>query len=237
MSRSSADRSSTSRWRPAGARLSRLALGLVLIATLGIAEARSHHGQVDHTAGEFDFYLLSLSWSPAYCLDSPMSSQCNGSRAYGFVVHGLWPQNERGWPERCATSRVPESVATGMLDLMPSRGLVYHEWSTHGTCSGLTPEDYFRLVRTARATIRIPDEFGRPGAAVERAPQSVQESFLRANPRLAPDSLLVSCSGGNVPRLKEVRVCLDRDLRSRACSADARRAACRAPTLIVPPVR
>lgn len=209
-------------------------LGLLVAAP---AAARSRHGQPDHTAGEFDYYLLALSWSPAYCLDAPTSSQCNGSRAFGFVVHGLWPQNERGWPERCATTRVPEAVATGMLDLMPARGLVYHEWATHGTCSGLEPADYFRLVRTARATIKVPDEFAKPGAAVEREPGAVAESFLRANPRLAPDSLVVGCSGGQVPRLREVRICLDRDLAPRACGDDVRRAACRAPTVIVPPVR
>ena len=213
--------------------------GVVLLATLMAARApgRSHHGQTDHTAGEFDYYLLSLSWSPAYCLDSPTSSQCNGSRAYGFVVHGLWPQNERGWPERCATTRVPESVATSMLDLMPARGLIYHEWSAHGTCSGLEPADYFRLVRTARATNKVPDEFARPGAAVEREPRAVAESFRRANPRLGPDSLIVDCSGGSAPRLREVRICLDRDLAPRSCGADVRRAACRAPSVIVPPIR
>lgn len=215
-----------------------LGISVLLGALLaGEAVARSHHTGTNHTAGEFDYYVLSLSWSPAYCLDAPSSSQCNGSRAYGFVVHGLWPQDERGWPERCDRSRVPDGVVTGMLDLMPARGLVYHEWQNHGTCSGLSPEDYFRLVRTARATIKVPEEFARPGSAIEREPAAVAASFVRANPRLSTESVVVDCSGGSAPRLREVRICLDRDLKPRACSSDASRANCRAPTLIVPPVR
>ena len=208
----------------------------VLLLAAPAAQAR-HHYDADRTPGHFDYYLLTLSWSPAYCLESPTSAECNGPRAFGFIVHGLWPQNEHGWPERCDTTRVPEDVATGMLDLMPARGLIYHEWSAHGTCSGLGPEDYFRLVRTARATVTVPGGFGLGASAIEQPPAALATAFLRANPRLKADSLVVSCSGGNVPRLREVRICLTRDLQPRSCSADVLRGACRADTLLVPPLR
>ena len=214
------------------------ALLMVAFALAGSGAAvASHHGRAaDDTPGHFDYYLLSLSWSPAYCLDAPVSAQCNGTRAYGFIVHGLWPQNDRGWPSRCARSRVPDEVVTSMLDLMPARGLIHHEWSEHGTCSGLEPEQYFRLVRTARSTISIPAGFGIAGP-IEQQPSSLVQAFLRANPRLIPESIIVACSGGNVARLKEVRVCLSRDLAPRRCGAEVARGSCRAETLLVQPVR
>ena len=213
-------------------------VGLLVTAFLARSGGAGHRASHDGAAaGRFDYYVLTLSWSPAYCLESPTSTQCTGTRAYGFVVHGLWPQNEHGWPERCDTTRVPEELATQMLDLMPARGLIYHEWSTHGTCSGLDPSDYFRLVRRARATVSVPPGFGTSTSAVEQPPSALKQSFLRANPGVPEDALVVSCSGGQVPRLRELRVCLTRELAPRTCSADVLRVACRAPTLLVPPLR
>src|SRR5262249_49131550 len=54
--------------------------------------------------GKFDFYVLALSWSPSYC-DSlgeraQQQAEC-GERPYAFIVHGLWPQYEEGFPEFC----------------------------------------------------------------------------------------------------------------------------------------
>ena len=69
----------------------------LLIATAATAAPRSQ-GQ----SGEFDFYVLSLSWSPTFCLTHPGNEQCSG-KGYGFVLHGLWPQYARGgWPASCA---------------------------------------------------------------------------------------------------------------------------------------
>lgn len=213
---------------------------LLAVALLGAALpafARHHDRDADRTPGHFDYYLLTLSWSPAFCLESPTSSECTGRRAYGFIVHGLWPQNEHGWPERCDTSRVSDDVAEGMLDLMPARGLIFHEWSAHGTCSGLAPNEYFRLVRAARATFNVPAGFGTSQTAIEQQPAALARALLEANPRLGADSLVVTCSGGQTPRLREVRICLTHDLAPRRCSDDVLHGACRADTLLVPPVR
>jgi len=187
--------------------------------------------------GDFAYYLLSLSWSPAFCLASPDAAECNGPRRYGFIVHGLWPQNEKGWPEHCDVRRaVPDDVVQGIADLMPARALVYHEWSAHGTCSGLEPAGFFALVRRASASVAIPQDLSRPGQAAEQSPAAVAAAFLRANSRLLPQSVVVTCSGQGAPRLREVRVCLDRDLAPRACSADAAREGCRAAQMFIPPI-
>ena len=210
---------------------------MLLFASVPSAWARHHHRDSDSSPGQFDYYLLSLSWSPAFCIQKPESPECHGPRQYGFIVHGLWPQNEKGWPEHCGESRIPESLADGMADLMPARQLVYHEWATHGTCSGLTPEDYFALVRRARGEVVIPKPLVGPTAAVEKSPAVIVNAFMKANPQWPADSLVATCSSQGAPRLREVHVCFDRDLKARACSSDALREGCRAESVIIPPVR
>jgi len=212
-------------------------LALVLLCASSAVSAR-HHSHSDGTPGEFDYYVLSLSWSPAYCLQSPGAAECGGPRHYGLIVHGLWPQNESGWPEFCdAHARVPDDVVQGIADLMPARALVYHEWSAHGTCSGLEPAEFFALLRRAYSSIVIPPLLQRPSTAMERPTSAIAEEFLRANPRLSATAVVATCTGQGAPRLREVRVCLDRNLAPRACSADALRGACRAPQLIILPIR
>ena len=202
------------------------------------ANARHRNRASSGEPGDFSYYLLSLSWSPAFCLSSPNSAECTSPRRYGFIVHGLWPQNEKGWPENCdVRSQVPDDVAKGISDLMPVRGLINHEWTAHGSCSGLDPAAFFGLVRRAYNEIIIPAEFSQPSKSIEQSPAAVVSAFQHANSKLPPLSVVVTCSGQGTARLREVHVCLDRELGPRACSADAARGACRAPTLIVPPVR
>jgi ribonuclease T2 len=213
-------------------------LGAVSLYAAGAAAARHRGPGSDDAPGDFAYYVLSLSWSPAFCLSSPGDAECSGPRRYGFTVHGLWPQNETGWPEHCDVRRaVPDDVVQSMAELMPARALVYHEWSAHGTCSGLEPAEYFRLVRRAFAGVAMPRELSNPTQAIEQPPAAVAAAFLHANPRLGPQSVVVTCSGQESPRLREVRVCLDRDLAPRACSTDALHEACRAPQVIIPPIR
>lgn len=210
---------------------------LVLLTMAGSAAAR-HRKSSDAEPGVFDYYLLSLSWSPAFCLSEPAAAECSGARRFGFIVHGLWPQYEKGWPENCNVHlQVPESTVSAISDIMPARGLVNHEWSAHGTCSGMDPADFFGLVRRAYAGITIPTTFSGIGREIEQSPSAVAEAFVGTNPRLPAASIVVTCSGQGSPRLREVHICLNRDLSPRACSDDAARTACRAPILIIAPIR
>jgi ribonuclease T2 len=213
-------------------------LAFVFVCAAGSASARHRSHPGAGVPGDFAYYLLSLSWSPAFCLSSPGAAECSGPRRYGFIVHGLWPQYEQGWPENCDVHRtVNDDVVRGIADLMPARGLVYHEWSAHGTCSGLEPAEFFAQVRRAYASVVIPRELSNPVEAIEQSPAAIAAAFLHANPRLPLQSVVVACTGQSVPRLREVHICLDRDLAPRACSADALRDACRAPRVIIPPIR
>ncbi len=213
---------------------------LLLLASLALATSAGarHRKSSDGEAGTFDYYLLSLSWSPAYCLSDPAAAECNGPRRFGFIVHGLWPQYEKGWPEHCAGNQpIPDSVVSSISDIMPARGLVYHEWSAHGSCSGLDPADFFMLVRRAYTGISLPASLSGLTRQIEQPPGAIAAAFLHANPTLPAQSIVVTCSRQEAPRLREVHICLDRTLAPRACSADAAHGACRAATLIVPPIR
>lgn len=211
---------------------------LLTFCTLATSATARHRKSPDAEPGTFDYYLLSLSWSPAFCLSDPGAAECNTPRRFGFIVHGLWPQYEQGWPEHCEVRQsLPDPVVSGISDIMPARGLVYHEWSAHGTCSGLDPASFFALLRRAYAGITIPASLSGVTQQIEQPPAAIAAAFLHVNPKLAAQSIVVTCGRQNAPRLREVHICLDRDLNPRACSADVVRGACRAPTLIVPPIR
>ncbi len=189
------------------------------------------------SAAPFDYYLLSLSWSPEYC-SGPKASrdglQCGEGRRFGFVVHGLWQQAAGGNPQDCGpASRVPKPVIDAMLPMMPSAGLIQHEWTAHGTCSGLDVKAYFDQVQRAFAAVKIPDDFRQPQAQVEVKPPDVRAKFARANPAFPPDAFRLRCSARY---LSEVRICLSADLKGMACAADIRDN-CRADSVIMRPVR
>jgi ribonuclease T2 len=187
--------------------------------------------------GRFDYYVLSLSWSPQHC-STPEGQrdriQCAGSRTFGFIAHGLWPQFERGWPQYCSQDRGPDQATIQQtLDIMPSPGLMRHEWSKHGTCSGLTTPQYFARVREAYNAVKIPPEYRSPLKNVVVSPRKLKERFLEVNRVGDASNVAVLCSGRF---LQEVRVCLDKDLRPRACGADVRDQ-CRVQEMIMQPVR
>ncbi len=165
--------------------------------------------------------------------------QCSGIRPHAFVLHGLWPQYERGnWPEMCQTGSrpwVPGETIDRMLDIMPSRHLVIQEYKKHGVCSGLDPQGYFDAARRAYGSIRIPGQFQNPSEPLKMAPEDTQKAFLEANPQLGADAIQIVCSRD---ALKEVRICLTKDLTPRPCSRNEQnRRSCSYGTLTVPPVR
>jgi ribonuclease T2 len=215
------------------------ALALVLIATAGSASAQDSR---QNTPGEFDFYVLSLSWSPSFCEEAAERSnggrsqqaQCGG-RPFSFVVHGLWPQYEHGFPEYCQrpSPRLDRNIMVSMLDLMPAPGLIYNEWDKHGTCSGLSERAYFETIRKARAAVKIPPEYLELSDARTVAPAAIEDAFIKANPGLPPSAIAVTC---NRTRLSEVRICLGKDLQFRPCDEIDRRA-CRRDQVTMPPIR
>jgi ribonuclease T2 len=203
---------------------------VILVATSLSARAES--------PGNFDFYVLSLSWSPTWCADNDpggRTRQCDGSRRYGFVVHGLWPQNERSWPEFCDSrepDRVPETLVRPHFDIIPSMGLAGHEWRKHGTCSGLGQAGYFRLIRQAYDGIRLPPLLFKGDIARNVAVKDIETQFIRSNPGLTPEAIAVGCDGG---KLSEIRICMTRSLKFRDCD-EVDRKGCRMRTVSIPSI-
>ena len=218
-----------------------ISLGVLALAAL-TAYPASAQDRRQNAPGEFDFYVLSLSWSPSFCEaaqerggnNRSAQMQCGG-RPYSFVVHGLWPQYDRGFPNYCErpAPRLARNIMTSMLDLMPAPGLIFNEWDKHGTCSGLGQRGYFEAIRKARAGVKIPDEFLDLQQAKTIAPDAIEEAFIKVNPGLSNSAIAVTCDRN---RLTEVRLCMSKDLQFRACEEIDRRA-CRRDQVVMPPMR
>ncbi|MEM9797521.1 MAG: ribonuclease T2 [Pseudomonadota bacterium] len=173
-------------------------------------------------AGDFDYYVLSLSWTPTWCAlegDGRGSDQCDPGRGHGFTLHGLWPQYEDGWPSYCRTpEREASRAQTGaMVDIMGSSGLAWHQWKKHGRCSGLSAADYFTASRSAYDAVTRPDLLRQLDREVTLPAHVIEDAFLEANPDLSSDQITVTCKAGHV---QEVRICLTTDLAPRRCGPD-----------------
>jgi ribonuclease T2 len=171
--------------------------------------------------GDFDYYLVSLSWSPAYCLTHPNDQRQCGGRGFGFVLHGVWPQKSAGgYPEDCPASSAPSAASVQRaLAFMPSEKLIQHEWSKHGTCSGLSGDDYLALADKAYSSLKIPKGFEAPNASRTLSSDQILGEFLAANTGLNRDSLTLRCSNSE---LEEVRICVDKQLKPMNCGKGVR---------------
>ena len=200
--------------------LARLALGIALLLATVPASAQ----QKDPT-GSFDYYVLSLSWSPQYCAnagDQKQDPQCSAGRRYGFVMHGLWPQYAKGgWPQFCVTppARVSDATIDTMMQSMPSRSLILHEWAKHGTCSHLGPDDYFKDAAAAYHAVAIPKDYQQPKDYVTTTVAKLVADFTAANPGLDPGEVSAYCKK---QYLVELRLCLSKDFKPTACGRDGR---------------
>ncbi len=189
-------------------------------------------------AGEFDYYVLSLSWSPTWCAiegDARKSPQCDASRDHGWVLHGLWPQYHRGYPSHCqSTERPPSRAMTAeMADIMGTSGLAWYQWKKHGTCTGLSAPAYYALSRKAYGAVNRPDVFRKLTKPVTLPARVVEEAFLKANPGWERDMLTITCRDG---RIQEARLCLSKDLTPVPCGRDVVRD-CRMKDALFDPIR
>ncbi len=187
---------------------------ILFVLLAGLARAEGER------AGDFDYYLLSLSWSPTWCAlegEARGSPQCDAD--FGWVLHGLWPQYERGWPSWCRTTeRDPSrSDTAAMADVMGTSGLAWYQWQKHGRCTGLSSQDYYGAARKAFDAVTRPAILRDLTRDVTLPAHLIEEAFLRDNPDLTADMLTVTCISGMI---QEVRLCLTRDFEPRICGAD-----------------
>ena len=204
----------------------------VLLLSAGLARAEGE------PAGEFEYYVMALSWSPTWCAlegDRRGSPQCDADKDYGWVLHGLWPQYETGWPSYCRTAaRNPSRADTrAEADLFGSSGNAWHQWNKHGRCSGLRPDDYYALAREAYRRITRPGLLRKLEDPVRVPASVIEEAFLEENEALAPDQITITCKEG---RIQEARICLTRDLEFRDCGVDVVRD-CTSSNALLDPIR
>ena len=210
-----------------------LVIALLLVGCL-LTSTACHTPAGDNAPGSFDYYLLTLSWAPEFCAThagNAPSSECGPARHLGFVVHGLWPENDDGsYPQDCAPAQpVAQPTVEHMLAIMPARGLIQHEWAAHGTCSGLGAQDYFAAIEKAFRQVQIPPEYRAPAQAIQASPADIEQKFAVANHVPAGD-FRMSCSSSE---LVAVEVCLTKDLQYRQCPSRLRD--CRTPQVTVQP--
>lgn len=191
----------------------------ILLMFLVAATAAAQSGK----PGQFDYYVLSLSWSPNWCAttgDAQGSDQCDARHDHGWILHGLWPQYHRGYPSNCQTAEAPPSRAmtAAMADIMGTSGLAWHQWRKHGTCSGLSAAGYFTLSRRAYESVTRPEVFRRLDKTVTLPAALIEEAFIKANPGLRPEMITVTCKDSHI---QEARLCLSRDLEPVPCGRDA----------------
>ncbi len=189
-------------------------------------------------AGDFDYYVLALSWSPTWCAlegDRRGSPQCEADKDFGWVLHGLWPQYEQGWPSYCRTGfRNPSrSETAAMADIMGSGGSAWHQWNKHGRCSGLASDEFYSLARDAYGQVVRPEILRKLESPIRLPANVIEEAFLEVNEGLSADGLTVTCKSR---RIQEVRICLTKDLEPRLCSGSVARD-CQSRDALLDPIR
>ena len=193
-----------------------------LFALLGLLAAPV---SAQDRSGDFDYYVMALSWSANWCAlegDARSSPQCDSDTGFGWILHGLWPQYERGFPANCSTSMRPPSRGdtAAMADIMGTSGLAWHQWRKHGVCSGLASDDYFALSRLAYDKVTRPQVLRDLDRTITLPASLIEDAFVRENPSLGADQITITCKSGFI---QEARICLTRELEFRDCGRDVRR--------------
>ena len=190
-------------------------------------------------SGDFDFYELTLSWSPGFCdtggaAKSP--DQCAAGSGEGFVVHGLWPDNlNRPYPEDCGEAgHISSAALAETRGVYPDEGLARYEYVKHGVCTGLSPENYFAAVKYARGQFVVPDSLKAPHEKISTSPDRIESDFIAANPNLTADNMAVTCGGGE---LVDVRFCISKDLSAFVVCPKVSGHTCHSSSILVAPLR
>ena len=193
--------------------------------------------QIEEPAGNFDFFVLALSWSPDYCASNGNidPNQCSIGKKLGFVLHGLWPQNNQGYPSNCSNEILPLDVKTQFPSLYPSLNLYDHEWEKHGTCSGLSPQQFLSLSKRLKESVVIPSAFKAPESPFRTTTNKLIKEFKIVNPSYSVASIAVICSGSG-RYLKEVYVCFSKEGQPTVCSSEVLKTAaksCQRPDFLI----
>ena len=155
-------------------------------------------------------YTLALSWSPEFCKPRESSPshrvQCSGRNGrFAMVVHGLWPQGQRSWPQWCRQQNplTPAELRKAMC-MMPSARLIARQWAKHGSCMTKKPETYFGVTRILWESLAIP-EYDRISREDGLTAGRIRRAFAEANPGIPASAVGVKLNERGW--LEELRIC------------------------------
>jgi ribonuclease T2 len=214
-----------------------IAMAVLALCATTAAEAAPPDALI--SKGDFDFYVLTFSWSPGFCDTGGAArggDQCAVGAGQGFVVHGLWPENaDRPYPSDCGDAGyIPGEALRQTHGVYPSEGLARYEYRKHGTCTGLAPEAYFSAVKYAAGRITMPASLQAPHEEQELTPRDIESAFIAANPALTTDNFAITCRRGE---LIDVRVCVTKMLDTYVDCPKIARHSCHSSQIKVSPLR
>ncbi len=168
--------------------------------------------------------LLTLTWGPSLCTVERSNAGCRsghvGQLGQVFVLHGLWPQPATEQycdvPRRSGGTKPPVTLpddlrATLQAKMSDAAVMATHEWYAHGTCSGVTAPEYFRIAAalTDQASTVLDPLFSRASGRQISA-RAVRDAFDAGFGAGAGQRVTLSCrdSGGSEPLVYEVRLSL-----------------------------
>lgn len=186
-------------------------LAMALASSAGLAQGSQDLGP--KTPGNFDYYVLALTWVPAFCAANNDPQECG--KNLGFALHGLWPQYESGdYPSSCAQVPLTPATRETFETIYASPKMIEHEWSKHGTCSGLAPADYFTLSKSDAAFLIVPPAYRTETTLHATDSGAITQAFIAANPTLSADDFTIITRNGWV---SEIRFCITRKSAFRSC--------------------
>ncbi len=180
-------------------------------------------------------YTLALSWSPEFCKPRQDARshrvQCSGSNGrFGLVVHGLWPQGARIWPQWCPTDVTPTPAQIrAQMCISPSARLIARQWAKHGSCMAKRPQTYLNVTRILWNSLRIPD-YDRISREDNLTAGRIRQAFADANRGWEADGVGVKLNERGW--LEELRLCYSKRFRPARCDARRYGAADSAPAKI-----
>ncbi|HHF0416235.1 TPA: ribonuclease T2 family protein [Haemophilus influenzae] len=144
-----------------------------VFANYDVIMRNDHIGQ--NAKAPVDYYMLALSWSPGFCDiqrekygdQLPYSSQyqCGNNRTFGWVVHGLWPQNANArtvsdHPRFCKGDlpALPKGLLAQYLAISPGEKLLQGEWEKHGSCAFDSAQQYFAKEQELFNALKLPNQ-------------------------------------------------------------------------------
>ncbi|MEK6750583.1 MAG: hypothetical protein AABY83_15495 [Pseudomonadota bacterium] len=170
-------------------------------------------------AGTFSYYKLAVSRSKEWCYAKNKNgdAQCD----FEYSVHGLWPQCATGYPSNCATGAFAEDPIDkrAIMEFMPSKYLIKHEWEKHGRCAGLKRSSYFHTIENLYRNLHLPSL--PPGRYTY---DKLIATLTKNQTALRPEHIELACDEDmNGPRasattLDEIRICYDRNGNFTACT-------------------